>query len=302
MIALALTRWAFEPDGVVTSREALWNDLHGRYGPMISLAPTGRAALELILRQLKLRERDEIWITTTLGWADRFVSPCVTATIARHCRFSSQPGPRTAAVLVIHDFGVAYPGIFALRERCQRQGWPLIEDAAHGLFSETSEREPLGTLGDFALLSLPKMLPMRRGGVVVGLSDIPLDREVERELLDCWHLRGFIVERRLSNWHVIDRVVRRLGLSSALPLLTGAVPSMYLLATSRQFSTVAALRQRGIESGPAYAGGVVFVPCHPGVDAHWHREIAEGLAAGVDSAGEVSREGKSKRVVKFEVG
>ncbi|MCL5947358.1 MAG: hypothetical protein M1298_05005, partial [Chloroflexi bacterium] len=113
-----------------------------------------------------------------------------------------------------------------------------------------------------------------------GLTEAPLDREVEWELAGYWRLREFIVERRLTNWRIIDRMARRLALNSALPLPSGAVPSIYLLATPRQFSTVAALRRRGIESGPAYGSGIVFVPCHPGVNAHWLREIAEGLAEG----------------------
>jgi hypothetical protein len=68
-------------------------------------------------------------------------------------------------VLVTHYFGVPQP-VRQIREICDRRGVALIEDCAHALFSRDGD-EPLGLVGDLAVFSLRKTLPLPHGGALV---------------------------------------------------------------------------------------------------------------------------------------
>ena len=73
---------------------------------------------------------------------------------------------RTRAVLVTHFFGFPDPHLPAIVELCQDRGLFLIEDCAHALYS-TRDGRPLGTLGDAAVFSLWKTLPVPDGGAAL---------------------------------------------------------------------------------------------------------------------------------------
>jgi hypothetical protein len=229
---------------------------------------SGRDALGRILTYLRLRAEDEVWITTALGARDRQVSPCVTATVARHCRFAFQPGPRTGAVLVVHDYGVPHPQLAGLREWCRHHGRPLIEDAAHAFASTDTDGRRMGAQADFALFSLPKFFAVPRGGLVVGLPGDAAgaaDDEVAARFRSVLPRTAEIAARRRRNWRRLDWLFTGMGLVSALPLTDGSVPSLYVLRTEHQFAAVRRLRAAGIECGPDIHCGQLFLPCHQGV-------------------------------------
>lgn len=71
----------------------------------------------------------------------------------------------TRAVLVTHYFGFPQH-IDTLRSICDARGLVLIEDCAHALLSRRGA-EPLGTVGDVAVFSLRKTLPLPHGGALV---------------------------------------------------------------------------------------------------------------------------------------
>ena len=245
--------------------------------PRTTVTSSGREALARILAYLRLRSDDEVWITTTLGLRDLQISPCVTGTIARYCRFAAQPGPRTAAVLVVHDYGVPHPGLAVLRDRCRRHGWPLIEDAAHAFASTDSTGRRLGALADFALYSLPKFFAMPHGGLVSGLPSQAGDEDDEEtamRLRDVLPQVRTIAEARRHNWLTLDGLLHRVGLESALPPTAGSVPSVYVLRTERQFATLRRLRAAAIESGPELHCGWLLLPCHQSVSPCDLRRVA----------------------------
>jgi hypothetical protein len=236
--------------------------------PRTTVTSSGREALARILTYLRLRSDDEVWITTTLGLRDLHISPCVTGTIARFSRFAAEPGSHTAAVLVIHDFGVPHPHLTALRDQCRRHGWPLVEDAAHAFASVGSTGRRMGTLADFALYSLPKFFALPHGGLVSGLppgAGDGDDEETAERLRHVLPLAGAIAEARRRNWLVLDGLLHRVGLQSALPLTAGSVPSVYVLRTERQFAMLRRLRAERIESGPEVHCGRLLLPCHQSV-------------------------------------
>lgn len=70
-----------------------------------------------------------------------------------------------AAVVVTHYFGFAQP-LAELRELCDRHGAFLVEDCAHALFSNNADGN-LGRVGDVAVYSMRKTLPIPNGGAVI---------------------------------------------------------------------------------------------------------------------------------------
>ena len=84
---------------------------------------------------------------------------------------------RTRLILVTHTFGRPL-GLNDLGTWCRANGLRLLEDCAHALFSSHTNPpeagrphwEPVGGLGDAAIFSLPKTLPIPDGGILVFRS------------------------------------------------------------------------------------------------------------------------------------
>ena len=69
------------------------------------------------------------------------------------------------AVLLIHYFGFPQECLFNLAEICKSKGVILIEDCAH-TFSTMVEGKEIGSIGDFALFSIHKLLTTENGGML----------------------------------------------------------------------------------------------------------------------------------------
>jgi dTDP-4-amino-4,6-dideoxygalactose transaminase len=72
---------------------------------------------------------------------------------------------QTKGVYVTHYFGFPQP-LAELKEFCRERGLYLIEDCALSLFS-SDDTTKLGTVGDVAVFSFPKSLPVPDGGALV---------------------------------------------------------------------------------------------------------------------------------------
>ncbi|MFE5242091.1 MULTISPECIES: DegT/DnrJ/EryC1/StrS family aminotransferase [unclassified Streptomyces] len=82
-----------------------------------------------------------------------------------------------SAVLTTNLYGNPDPA-GRLRERCDRLGIPLIEDAAHAIGS-ASDGRPVGTFGDAAVFSLSKHVGAKAGGFL-AVADPALRAPLER--------------------------------------------------------------------------------------------------------------------------
>lgn len=69
--------------------------------------------------------------------------------------------PATRAIMIVHYFGFPQP-VAQFRKLCDAYGLELIEDCAHVLSGE-ADGAPLGTLGDAAVFSWRKFLPIYDG-------------------------------------------------------------------------------------------------------------------------------------------
>lgn len=72
----------------------------------------------------------------------------------------------TRALFVVHYFGFSQP-LKELDEFIRRHKLLLIEDNAHGLYSRDANGTPLGSIGDFAIFSIYKSVPVLDGGALV---------------------------------------------------------------------------------------------------------------------------------------
>jgi dTDP-4-amino-4,6-dideoxygalactose transaminase len=79
--------------------------------------------------------------------------------------------PSVAALYVIHYFGIPQP-LRILRDFCDAHRLRLIEDCALALFSRENGTW-LGSVGDLAIFSLYKTLPLPHGGYLVAPGGLP---------------------------------------------------------------------------------------------------------------------------------
>ena len=80
----------------------------------------------------------------------------------------------TAALLVVHYFGVSQPRFDAVASLARSVGVPVIDDNSHAVLSRRNGRL-LGTSGTFGFASLHKSLPVPNGAVLYAADSAALD-------------------------------------------------------------------------------------------------------------------------------
>lgn len=180
--------------------------------PCQYVGPTGRWLLAGLLSSLGLRREDEIAILTTSG--ETYVSTCVSVTAFNHARISRVVTPATRVVILIHEFGYVLDDAAARIARWQAEGITVIEDCAH-VMGLRIDGATVGGLGDFALYSLPKLVPVESGGVLRARRALALpalseaQKETTRRAAEAATTYlpkiGWLNRRRLENAAAIER-------------------------------------------------------------------------------------------------
>ena len=146
----------------------------------IHLTYKGRCGLGLLCQHWKLKTGDEVLMPAyNCGTeVDPFVSYGLNVNfyrIDKKARMDSEDlfrrvTEKTKVIYVIHYFG--WPqDISGLPEYCTKNHIYLIEDCALSLFSNLI-KHPIGVLGDAAIYSFPKTLPVPDGGALTMSGDI----------------------------------------------------------------------------------------------------------------------------------
>jgi dTDP-4-amino-4,6-dideoxygalactose transaminase len=135
--------------------------------PNVFFTESGKSAIRTIAEFHDLGREDEAYVVTTSD--SPFVSSCVTSTLFNFCKVSRVLTNKTRLIFVVHEFGFACARLKELGEVARKRGIPLVEDIAHSLTSSFEER-PLGTVGDYAIHSLPKSIPIDNGGILLSRS------------------------------------------------------------------------------------------------------------------------------------
>lgn len=196
--------------------------------------PNGRSAMAAILQSLGLTPNDEILVTNSFGGT--YVSSCVTCTIFNTCKPSRVLTEATRAIFVIHEYGVPHPGIAPLLATARNRRIPLIEDCAHTLDSRHGGI-PVGNRGDFAIYSLPKVLPMPTGGILSGPKasqatpwhDAHISTQLRNQFFDLLPRLNEYTQRRRENFTAVARAFPNFPL--LFPLTEGLSPFFVGLIT-----------------------------------------------------------------------
>lgn len=253
-----------------------------------SLMPTGRAALALLCQYLDLKRSDEIYITTTFGYPN--VSSCVTSTVFNYCKPSRVLTDQTRAILVIHEFGVPHPGLLNLRILADQRHIPLIEDCAHTMDSWQDDTL-MGTIGDYTILSFPKIFPVPFGGALLGkpiqYEPSRLQREQVAIVSDLVtphlpFLEAYSASRR-KVFEQLTQQIGRLGLAPIYMVQDLIAPWFFPIQTPDAEIMMNVATQAGIETGLWHGTQIVVFPCHQYLNTDHLSRIVRAIKNGLES-------------------
>jgi hypothetical protein len=181
--------------------------LHSNY----VLFESGKAAIKELARHLNLQREDEIFITTTTDTS--YVSTCVSSTLFNYCRISRVLTPATKAIFVIHTFCIPNPKLTQLRKIADDRNIPLIEDCISAFDSIDERGIQLGSIGDYAVYSLPKIFPIEYGGVLASRnSGLPqgADEYLEDELKKWLPKIRYLKAQRRKHYLLLQRYIQNI--------------------------------------------------------------------------------------------
>ncbi len=229
--------------------------------------PNGRTALDILLASLHLRREDEIWIVTTFDLPN--VSSCVTSTVFNHCKPSRVLTQHTKAILVIHEFGVPHPDLIRLSHLAKERGLLLIEDCAHTMDS-VADGVLVGTVGDWTLLSFPKIFPVRTGGALLGKSVDYTLSHLEQEKIRANmqqvsyhlpHLSEYSKMRR-QVFQSLANLVMEIGLQPYYKINEEIAPWFFPMETPHWQEYLELAPEQGIDCARWHGAKIVIFPCH----------------------------------------
>ncbi len=198
---------------------------------------SGRSALWAALTRLGIGPGHEVLLPAYL--CDSVVSP-VRAVGARPTFYpigremlldlgalATMIGPQTRAVILIHYLGFPAP-VHEVRQLCASAGLALIEDCAHALFSRLGDRL-LGSIGDAAIFSPWKSLPLPDGGLLAlnssdDGSEQRLDQPSALATMARLAYRALGAVETRAGWSPRSGLLRRPGLRRRLHDRTSGAP------------------------------------------------------------------------------
>ncbi len=225
-----------------------------------------RSLLSKVLSKLKLTKHDVVSILTSSD--AEYVSTCLTITAFNHASVSRVVNEKTKVVIVVHEHGYLYPDIVSLVEKLRVCGVFVIEDCAH-LLGRVDNGYYAGSLGDVALFSLPKVLPMESGGLLRGtryqlrqlslVNDGLKNSDIERAFYELQPYWLSINQRRKDNYKVIkENFGKHLAKDSS-----NSIP-WFVYLESQALSEVCL---GGVELGATLLDNLSLIPTNPLVPA-----------------------------------
>ncbi len=249
-------------------------DLKPYFGDKFTILPRGIHCIKALLIHLDIKPDENVAIYKT--WNDNeYISGCVTNTIENQCKVSRKIDSKTKAVMVIHEFGFPYKDIKNLKKKCAEKNIPLIEDCAWGYGSLIDKDTKIGDVGDYAIFSLTKILPMQYGAILKGLDISDEDNWQVFKTLD-FYKRELVIERlleympkldkanekRKENWHYLAKLFERDGINTFSELEDGVSPAVLMLNIDNLQEIFERYQEFGVEAGRYYQGNALFLPIH----------------------------------------
>lgn len=139
----------------------------------------GRDALAIILKILRLNQKQGILLPSYIGWSPKEGSGVFDPIEAENIYYSFYElnrdlsfdtddfikkikDKKIKSVMIIHYFGFPQPGFFDIIKICKEYHKIVVEDCAHVMFGSSG----LGSYGDYSFYSLRKFLPMEEGAII----------------------------------------------------------------------------------------------------------------------------------------
>ena len=249
------------------------------------LTSNGRAAMSALFARLDLRREDEVFVATTFDLPN--VSSCVTCTIFNFCKPSRTLTPQTRAIFVIHEFGAPHPCTPEWRRETQRRGIPLIEDCAHTIDSVSEEGWRAGAVGDWTIVTFPKIFPAYTGGMLVGPGAAVAEsaRQQERAMAGAraacawWPSHDEQMERRRGVYTELSRRSRELGRPPLFEMRPGITPWMFPVPVADPEPVLERAAAAGVDCGLWHGSPLVVFPCHQFIDDEGIGRIIDTLKA-----------------------
>ncbi len=143
----------------VQNEEEIDAILTGYFGVKTVTLSSARAGLYLILKHRNFWRTDHVLVPDFLCRSVLYIINLLGFGV-------QEPNARTRAVFIFHQWG--YPQrMDSIMEEAKKRGWYIVEDCAHTLGS-TYKGKMVGTFGDTAIISFPKMFPTLVGGAVLS--------------------------------------------------------------------------------------------------------------------------------------
>jgi len=228
--------------------------------------PNAKWLLAGVLRHLNILREDEIVILTTSD--QQYVSTCVSITCFNYAKISRVVGSTTKVIIVIHEFGYVYPDIKRHVNEWRERGIVVIEDCAHIIGCDINDKK-IGSFGNYAIFSLPKIIPARSGGLLRTENIIKLPN-LNNELLQLTNMGideaekylpkyKFFNEGRLQRAELLKSQIT--GLCKVFEPTQFAVPYFLGILTDKKSQIEASLPW--IEFGATLRNDLVYIPTNP---------------------------------------
>lgn len=248
------------------------------------LTSNGRAAISLLLERLKLSRKDEVYITTTFDFPN--VSSCVTCTVFNYCKPSRVLTRNTRAVVVIHEFGVPHRRMDVLAALCRRRKMPLIEDCAHTISSFSGSRQ-VGTWGDWVICSLPKIFPVKDGGVLLSRRHVKNLRcacgETALYVAPFLNHLDEISQNRRNAYSKMTEYASAAGLKPLFEISKKITPWYFSVRVPDVRAMMGAASKAGVECALWHGTNVVVFPCHQYLTENHLKHVGEVMKKGLES-------------------
>jgi hypothetical protein len=268
--------------------------LNSIFGENYTIFPRGAYAIYGILKHLNLQPNDIVGIDKTF-WLS-YLSKCFTNSIEAICKWkivrTGEEAKDIKALFVLHEFGYPYNRDLAFKLKGKI---PIVENSIWSFYGEQNNGAKFGDLGDYAIFSLSKVLPLQFGAVLRGISlekqwiwdNLGCLDEFKEELL-LRQLSNFGIdeikhyhEQRIKNWKKFDKLVQDDGMmrDDCYEYPQKYYPAVYLLRVDRhpyylkfidqgQEAALKVFREKmveyGIEAGCYYGEPIVYFPMrHP---------------------------------------
>jgi degT/dnrJ/eryC1/strS aminotransferase len=244
------------------------------FGDTYTILPRAISCLQVVLKYLGIGKSDSVAVYKTFA-GNEYISGCVRTPIKQHGTMVREIDDSTKAVVVIHEFGIPYENLRELKKRCEEKNIPLIEDCAWSYGSELADGTRIGSVGDYAIYSLPKILPVQYGSVLVGLQVSDEDNWQNYQLLDFYkreivqkalvehlpRLESYNLQRR-KNWQTLSEWFVRDGFTEIGTLGKKVYPGAYIVKVPEYEDIFSRYEMFGVETGRYYPDEALFLPVH----------------------------------------